>query len=81
MSNKINLLFSKSDYVFYVIILRRITLLTRTVISTGMSVTAVDLGNNKLIFINLSTLFYSKAHPTAISKLKKIRSILRLRKY
>ena len=36
-----------------------------------MSVTAADLGNNKLIFINLSTLFYSKAHHAAISKLKK----------
>lgn len=36
-----------------------------------MSVTAADLGNNKLIFINLSTLFYSKADHAAISKLKK----------
>ncbi len=32
--------------------------------------TAADLGNNKLIF-SLSTLFYSKAHHAAISKLKK----------
>ncbi|MDW0221463.1 MAG: hypothetical protein QOG24_11180, partial [Nitrososphaeraceae archaeon] len=53
------------------IILRRTTLLTRMVISTVMSVTAADLGNNKLIFINLSTLFYSKADHAAISKLKK----------
>ena len=36
-----------------------------------MSVTAADLGNNKLIFINLSTLFYNKAHHAGISKLKK----------
>ena len=36
-----------------------------------MNVTAADLGNNKLIFINLSTLFYSKAHHAAISNLKK----------
>lgn len=36
-----------------------------------MSVTAADLGNNKLIFISLSTLFYSKAHHAATSNLKK----------
>ena len=72
MSNKINLLLSsKFDICLYVIILRRATLLTRMVISTVMSVTAADLGNNKLIFINLSTLFYSKAHHAAISNLKK----------
>jgi len=39
--------------------------------STVMSVTAAHLRNNKLIFISLSTLFYSKAHHAAISNLRK----------
>ena len=48
LSNRIKLIYYlvNPTFVFYVIILRRTTLLTRMVISTVMSMSAADLGNN-----------------------------------